>query len=101
MAVHPTIKSVLNILLPTMLPMAISALPFSAEEILTLSSGVEVPKPTIVRPMTSEETFSFLAIDAAPSVSPLAPKIISIKPIMRYSMFINAIREFYCVTKIK
>ena len=38
-AVQPTIISVLKILLPTTFPMAMSALPFRAEETLTVSSG--------------------------------------------------------------
>ena len=38
-AVQPTIISVLNILLPTTLPMAMSALPLRAEDTLTVSSG--------------------------------------------------------------
>ena len=51
-AVQPTIISVLKILLPTTLPMAMSALPFSAEDTLTVNSGAEVPKATIVSPIT-------------------------------------------------
>ena len=38
-AVQPTITSVLKILLPTTLPIAMSALPFSAEDTLTVNSG--------------------------------------------------------------
>ena len=38
-AVQPTIIRVLNVLLPTTLPMAMSALPFRAEDMLTVSSG--------------------------------------------------------------
>ena len=53
-AVHPTIISVLKMLLPTTLPIAISALPFRAEETLTVSSGADVPKATMVSPMTIE-----------------------------------------------
>lgn len=45
-AVQPTIIRVLNVLLPTTLPMAMSALPFRAEDMLTVSSGAEVPKAT-------------------------------------------------------
>ena len=67
-AVQPTIINVLNILLPTTLPIAISALPFSAEDIDTVSSGAEVPNATTVRPMTKSETLSLFANDEAPSV---------------------------------
>ena len=38
-AVQPTIINVLKMLLPTTLPMAISALPLRAEDTLTVSSG--------------------------------------------------------------
>jgi hypothetical protein len=51
-AVQPTIINVLKILLPTTLPIAMSALPLRAEETLTVSSGAEVPNATIVSPIT-------------------------------------------------
>ena len=41
-------------MLPTTLPMAMSALPFRAEDMLTVSSGAEVPKATMVSPMTMD-----------------------------------------------
>jgi len=72
-AVHPTIINVLKILLPTTLPTAMSALPFRADDTLTVSSGAEVPKATIVRPITMEGIRNRLATDAAPSVRQLAP----------------------------
>ena len=71
-AVQPTIISVLKILLPTTLPMAISALPFRAEDTLTVNSGADVPKATIVSPITILGMRKRLATDAAPSVSPFA-----------------------------
>ena len=61
-------------------PMAMSALPFRAEETLTVSSGAEVPKATMVRPITMEGMRKRLAMDAAPSVSPLAPKRMRRRP---------------------
>ena len=67
-AVQPTIISVLNILLPTTLPIEISALPFRADEIDTANSGADVPKATTVKPITKSDTLSFLASDDAPSV---------------------------------
>ena len=54
-AVQPTIISVLKILLPTTFPIAMSALPFSAETTLTVNSGADVPKATIVNPITKLE----------------------------------------------
>ena len=54
-AVQPTIIRLLNTLLPTTLPMAMPALPFSAETMLTVNSGAEVPKATMVSPITKGE----------------------------------------------
>jgi hypothetical protein len=93
-AVQPTIINVLNMLLPTTLPIDISALPFKAEETLTVSSGVEVPKATIVSPITIEGMLNRLAIDEAPSVNPLAPNKMSTSPPIRSSMFIVSL---FCV----
>lgn len=87
-AVHPTIINVLNMLLPTTLPMAISALPFRADATLTVSSGAEVPKATIVSPITIEGMRKRLATEAAPSVSPLAPSKMRINPPISNSIFI-------------
>ena len=86
-AVQPTIISVLNILLPTTLPMAMSALPLRAEDTLTVSSGAEVPNATIVSPITMEGIRRRLATEAAPSVSPLAPRRMIINPPIRNSIF--------------
>ena len=72
-AVQPTIIRVLKILLPTTFPIAMSALPFKAEEILTVSSGADVPNATMVSPMTIEGIRKRLAMEAAPSVKPFAP----------------------------
>ena len=52
-AVTPRISMVLNMLDPTMLPMAMSALPWNADRKLTTISGVDVPMPTMVSPMTN------------------------------------------------
>ncbi len=52
----PTMRRALKMLLPTTLPMAMSALPSRALTKLTKNSGIEVPKPTIVSPMTISGT---------------------------------------------
>ena len=51
-AVHPTMRSVLKILLPTTFPTAKSGVPLMADSKLTKNSGIEVPAATIVNPMT-------------------------------------------------
>ena len=53
---------------PTTFPIAISALPLSADIRLTMSSGAEVPKATIVRPTTRGESPIRRAKVEAPSV---------------------------------
>ena len=54
-AVTPIMASVLNILLPTTFPMAMSVSPDNAAIQLTTSSGADVPKATIVSPITRVE----------------------------------------------
>ena len=72
-AVTPNIASVLKMLLPTIFPADISALPFSAENILTTNSGRLVPKATTVRPITTSLTRSRRAKPVAPSTIMSAP----------------------------
>ena len=79
-AVQPTIISMLKMLLPTTLPTAMSALPCRADRMLMTSSGADVPKATIVRPMTRFEIPYRLAMAAAPSVNALAPSRMSASP---------------------
>ena len=79
-AVQPIIIKALNVLLPTTLPIAISALPFKAESTLITNSGAEVPKATMVRPITRSEIRKRLATAAEPSVRPFAPSNIRAKP---------------------
>ena len=52
-AVTPRIIIVLKRFDPTMLPTAMSALPCNDDRKLTTISGVEVPIPTIVSPITN------------------------------------------------
>ena len=66
-AVTPRISSVLNMLDPTILPMAISAFPCMADSMLTTISGAEVPMPTMVTPMMNSLSPNFFAMLDAPS----------------------------------
>ena len=79
-AVQPRINRTLKMFDPTTLPIARSGLPLKAESTLTVSSGAEVPKATIVRPITKFEMRNRLATAAAPSVRALAPTRISTNP---------------------
>lgn len=85
-AVTPTIANELKMLLPTTLPMARSACPLTAEITLTTNSGADVPKATIVKPMTKLETLNRRAISEAPSVSQSAPLMMSNRPTMNFAI---------------
>ena len=79
----PRIISILSMLLPTILPMVISALPFRAAEMLTAASGELVPIATIVRPITSCGMPNFAAIPEEPSTKISAPLISNTNPMIR------------------
>ena len=79
-AVTPRIMRVLNIFEPTMLPIAMSAFPCNDERKLTTISGVDVPMPTIVNPMTNSLIPNLFATLDEPSTSQLAPKSIRSRP---------------------
>lgn len=50
-----------------MFPKTMSVVPLAEPNMLTISSGNDVPNATIVNPMTSVDIPSFLARDDAPS----------------------------------
>ena len=79
-AVTPRIMRVLNMFEPTILPIAMSAFPWNADRKLTTISGVDVPMPTIVRPITNSLIPNFFAMLDEPSTSQLAPKSIRARP---------------------
>ena len=56
--VVPSINRILKILLPIMLPIAMSQLPFLAAITEVTSSGREVPNATIVSPISTQGTLS-------------------------------------------
>ena len=63
----PKISNVLKMFDPTTFPIAMSALPCTAERKLTTISGVDVPIPTIVRPITNSLNPKRLAMLEEPS----------------------------------
>ena len=79
-AVSPRMNRTLKMFEPRTLPTATSAFPSKAPVRLTTSSGHEVPKPTMVRPITNSLTPAFLASVDAPSTSQSAPRTISPRP---------------------
>lgn len=79
-AEHPTIINTLNVLLPTILPIEISLLPFNADIKLVTNSGNDVPKATTVKPITISVTLNRRAKPVAPSVNLSAPSNTSAIP---------------------
>ena len=80
MAEMPRIINILMMLLPIAFPKLKPVFPDTADNTFTISSGEEVPKATIVSPITRLDIFFLLAMAAAPSTSQLAPKIKGTKP---------------------
>lgn len=78
--VTPKMTVVLVMLEPRALPMPMNALPSSEATRLTRSSGAEVPKPTIVMPMTSVETPRSRAMLAAPVTKRSAAQVSTTRP---------------------
>jgi len=64
--VIPSMRRILAIFEPTILPRAMSGFHLRLAKTLTASSGREVPNATTVRPMTRLEIPNFLAIEADP-----------------------------------
>ena len=90
-ATAPMMASVLKMLLPKTLPIAMAELvPLAAATVLTTSSGAEVPKATTVSPMTSDEMLNLCAIDEAPSVSQSAPLMTISSPMANFNINKNS-----------
>ena len=86
----PRMSRMFIVLLPMMLPMAKPGLPLAHENMLTIISGNDVPKATMVRPMISGDSLARTPMLDAPLTSQLAPKIKATKPTARSS---NGIRD--------
>ncbi len=82
MAATPIINKVLIILLPNTFPMARSVLPSTEANTLITSSGREVPRATIVSPISICGRPNLLPIEEAPSINHLAPSRSTTKPSM-------------------
>ena len=72
----------LIILLPSIFVSAISDDPSVAATMFTTNSGAEVPKATIVKPMTRSEILSRLAKPDAPLMSQSAESVSKAKPMI-------------------
>ena len=81
-AVAPRMSSVLQMLEPITLPIAMSPWLVIADDKLMNNSGDEVPMPIIVNPMTKLLRRAFFAIATVESTSTLAPKSSSMSPMM-------------------
>ena len=88
-ATAPRISSKLHILLPITFPTNISVLPVVEEIIVTTSSGREVPKATIVRPIKISWILSYFAIQLAPFTKVSAPNINKANPKIKIKNWTN------------
>ena len=94
-AVIPNTKPTLAIFEPSTLPIPKSRLPSSAATAATIISGSEVPRLTMVKPITIGGTRRFRANAAAPSTKRSAPQISKATPttMARHAKSISALTE--------
>jgi hypothetical protein len=88
-AAVPRTPRMLKVLLPTMLPMAMSERPSIAAPRLTTSSGADVQNATTVIPMSSGEILNLLATASAPRTSHSAPPKSRTNPPNAYAYIIT------------
>ena len=84
-ALHPSTRNMLKMLLPITLPRAMLGLPFTAAVIDVASSGSDVPAATIVKPIMASLTPSPDAIPDAPLTNRSPPIISPASPIRESS----------------
>ena len=89
--VVPATKSMLNILLPTMLPMAISVCPFFAAVHDVTSSGRDVPNATMVSPISLSVMPNLPAIYDAAFTVKLLPTTTSANPMIMNNISLGAL----------
>jgi len=101
MAPTPKMKRILKILDPITLPSAMSVFPFRALASDTTSSGAEVPKETMVSPITIGAMRSLVARLDDPSTRKFAPLIRIISPVQkRINSIIYFIQYISCGTVV-
>ena len=98
-AVTPRMRATLAMFEPATLPMASPEDPIHAACVDTSNSGIDVPKPTTVMPMTIALSFARCAIATAPSIKKSPPFIRRTKPRMMYKMlshiiFVNRLQSY-------
>jgi hypothetical protein len=76
----PRINARLHMFEPTIFPSAISELPRNADVVDTINSGAEVPKATIVRPITRGESDNLNAIAVEPRTNKSPPRMSMARP---------------------
>ena len=96
-AATPMRSRMFTILLPMTLPSNMSDSPLIIDEIETASSGVAVPKLTIVMPTMNLLTLKWEAILEAPSINQSAPLTRMMKPTTR-RIICNTISIYYIIT---
>jgi len=88
---------------PITLPKAISGLTLSADLILTINSGADVPKEITVIPITNEEMLNFLAIPIEPLTKNSPPTIKVAKPSNKNNIVIpfQVLKAFLSVSTLQ
>ena len=84
-------SKIFMVLLPIIFPIASPVLPLMHENTLTIISGNDVPKATIVNPMMSGDNLALTPIEVAPFTSQLAPRIRATKPTISRNNGSNAV----------
>ena len=98
-AVEPTIKPIFVIFEPMAFPIAIDGFPLIAAMIDMIISGADVPKPTIIIPITRGDIPRFRANPAAPIMNRSAPQMRRQNPIIMATI-VNSIKflnPFYII----
>ena len=87
-------------LLPMILPKAMSFAPLKDAKTLTTNSGAEVPKATIVSPMTNSEILNRFAREEEPVTNQSAPLISKTKPTTNKRILIYICVNFFQEFKV-
>ena len=82
--VRPRMTRIFSTQEPITLPSAMDVLPFKAATRLVANSGIEVPKPRIVMPITASDTPRSVASSVAWSTNRLLPRTSSIRPTVTF-----------------
>jgi len=98
-ALIPRTRAMLITLLPSIFPIDIPPDPLYAATRLISSSGADVARETIVRPMTTGLIANIMAVDAAPSTNMDDPIQSRVKPRKSIIICVNNVLGSYLIKK--